>query len=214
MGGGIWEKSDSTIENSQPVEIPQLKTHTLSRGAAGLILATHPTCTTVYSLNVEVPTKWYIGFPLIRNLDLPSPIMTPLSVFILSRSHMLLSSDLQCRHSLHSPVKTGRTWSPGARSVTPSPTLSTILYTNKKNPINTHEVWSLKLTKSILWGYNNQLWSTVTTSRNKGGKHTLQLHDQRCEETPVSGPAIQRFTQLSCMGLFNHQCHHKRKQER
>lgn len=28
---------------------------------------------------------------------------------------------------MHSPVNTGRTWSPGWRSVTPSPTLSTIL---------------------------------------------------------------------------------------
>jgi hypothetical protein len=40
---------------------------------------------------------------------------------------MLLSSDLQWAHSLHSPVNIGSTWSPGASSVTPSPTLSTIL---------------------------------------------------------------------------------------
>lgn len=117
---------------SVPVETPQLRMHTLSSGALGLIFATQPEWTTVYSLKVEVPTKWKIGFPLIENLDFPSFSMTPRSVFILRRSHILLSSDLQCRQSLHSPVNTGRTWSPGLRSATPSPTLSTIL--NKEGP--------------------------------------------------------------------------------
>lgn len=41
-----------------PVEIPQLRAQTLSRGAKGLILARQPTWTTVYSLKVDVPTKW------------------------------------------------------------------------------------------------------------------------------------------------------------
>jgi hypothetical protein len=59
--------------------------------------------------------------------DCPSPIITPRSTLILRRSQRLLSSDLQWAHSLHSPVKTGRTWSPGTSSVTPSPTLSTML---------------------------------------------------------------------------------------
>jgi hypothetical protein len=45
---------------------------------------------------------------------------------------MLLSSDLQCLQSPHSPVNTGRTWSPGWRSVTPGPTLSTILGASKQ----------------------------------------------------------------------------------
>jgi hypothetical protein len=40
---------------------------------------------------------------------------------------MLLSSDLQWAHSLHSPMNIGSTWSPGASSATPSPTLSIIL---------------------------------------------------------------------------------------
>lgn len=110
-----------------PVEMPQLRIHTLSRGANGLSLARQPEWTTVYSLKVDVPKKWLIGFPLIENLDFPSLSITPLSVFILSRSHILLSSDLQCLHSPHSPVNTGRTWSPTWRSETPSPTLSTIL---------------------------------------------------------------------------------------
>lgn len=47
---------------------------------------------------------------------------------------MLLSADKQWTHSLHSPVKTGRTWSPGARSVTPSPTLSMILIEQNHKP--------------------------------------------------------------------------------
>ncbi|CAA7396690.1 unnamed protein product [Spirodela intermedia] len=41
-----------------PVEIPQLSTQTVSRGASGFIFARQPTCTTVYSLKVEVPRKW------------------------------------------------------------------------------------------------------------------------------------------------------------
>ena len=114
-------------EGILPVEMPQLRTQTLSRGASGLILARQPTWMTVYSLKVDVPTKWKIGWPLMEKRDLPSPIITPRSTLILRRSHMLLSSDLQWAHSLHSPVNTGRTWSPGARSVTPSPTLSTML---------------------------------------------------------------------------------------
>lgn len=80
----------------QPVEMPQLRMHTLSRGANGLIFATQPEWITVYSLKVEVPRKWFIGSPLIENLDFPSASMTPLNGFVLKRSHMLLSSDLQC----------------------------------------------------------------------------------------------------------------------
>ncbi|CAA7396685.1 unnamed protein product [Spirodela intermedia] len=41
-----------------PVEIPQLSTQTVSKGASGFIFARQPTCTTVYSLKVEVPRKW------------------------------------------------------------------------------------------------------------------------------------------------------------
>lgn len=112
----------------KPVEMPQLRTQTLSRGAAGLILAKQPTWTTVYSLKVEVPTKWWMGCPFLENLVLPSLIITPRSVLIRRRSHILLSSDWQWLQSPHSPVKIGRTWSPGWRSFTPSPTLSTILF--------------------------------------------------------------------------------------
>lgn len=107
--------------------MPQLRIQTLSKGACGLIFARQPECTTVYSLKVDVPTKWFIGVPLMENLLLPSLCMTPLSVSIRSRSHMLLSSDLQCAQSPHSPVNTGSTWSPTCRSVTRPPTLSTIL---------------------------------------------------------------------------------------
>jgi hypothetical protein len=46
------------IQVNLPVETPQLRTQTLSRGASGLIFTTQPTCRTVYSLKVEVPTKW------------------------------------------------------------------------------------------------------------------------------------------------------------
>lgn len=135
----------------KPVDIPQLSTQTLSRGAAGLILATDPTCTTVYSLNVEVPRKWWMGFPLMENLDFPSASIWPLSVLILRRSHMLLSSDLQWRHSLHSPVNTGSTWSPGWRSVTPGPTLSTILSPNKQRNRTTRSQCI------VIWQHPNNL---------------------------------------------------------
>lgn len=123
----IISKKGGRILFHKPVDIPQLRTQTFSSGAEELILATLPTWQTVYSLKVEVPRKWLMGFPLAVNLVLPSLSMTFLSVFIRRRSHMLLSSDLQCRHSLHSPVNTGRTVSPSFRSVTPSPTLSTTL---------------------------------------------------------------------------------------
>jgi len=73
--------------------------------------------------------------------------MTPRSVLILSRSHMLLSSDLQCAQSPHSPVNTGRAWSPGFRWVTPSPTLSTIL-NNKINSPN----YKQRLINEIVYG--------------------------------------------------------------
>ncbi|RHN69553.1 hypothetical protein MtrunA17_Chr3g0125951 [Medicago truncatula] len=49
-----------------------------------------------------------MGCPLIENLDWLSLIITPLSVLILRRSHMLLSSDIQCGQSPHSPVNTSR----------------------------------------------------------------------------------------------------------
>lgn len=39
-----------------------------------LTLAIEISATTVYSLNVEVPMKWYNCFPLQVNLDVPSGI--------------------------------------------------------------------------------------------------------------------------------------------
>lgn len=81
----------------KPVEMPQLSTQTSSRGAAGLILTTQPTWTTVYSPNVDVPRKLYISFSLIENLDWPSSVIIPFSVLILRRSPVLLSSDWQWR---------------------------------------------------------------------------------------------------------------------
>ena len=120
------------LSGEEPVEMPQLRMQALSKGAIGLIFTTLPEWTTVYWLKVDVPRKWLIGLPLIENLDLPSLIMTSLAGFTLNKSHILLSSDLQCGHSPHSPVNTGSTWSPGFRFDTPSPTLSTTLL-NKEN---------------------------------------------------------------------------------
>lgn len=85
---------------------------------------------------------------------------------------MLLSSDLQCRHSLHSPVNTGRTVSPGLRSVTPSPTLSTTLITRK-----------------IKYNYK-YLISNEANATVKIWMHTLQLHGQISEEMLVFVPAM------------------------
>lgn len=135
----------------KPVEMPQLRTQTLSRGAAGLILAKQPKWTTVYSLKVEVPTKWWMGCPFLENLVFPSLIITPRSVLIRRRSHILLSSDWQWRHSPHSPVKTGRTWSPGWRSFTPSPTLSTILLQKQTIPNPQNQYLHCKKQKKNSW---------------------------------------------------------------
>lgn len=44
-----------------PVDTPQPSRHTFSSGADLSISATLCSCTTVYSLNVDVPMKWLIG---------------------------------------------------------------------------------------------------------------------------------------------------------
>lgn len=148
--------------------MPQLRIQTLSKGARGLIFARQPAWTTVYSLKVDVPRKWFTGEPFMENLDFPSLSMTPLSVLILSRSHMLLSSDWQCLHSPHSPVNTGSTWSPTARSDTPSPTLSTTLRNEylatgyfSSNPSQKHQLssWLLSLNS---WKVQN--WLVIAIS--------------------------------------------------
>lgn len=66
-----------------------------------------------------------MGFPFIEKRLFWSPCIRPF-LSIPKVSHALLLSDLQCLQFLHSPWKTVRTWSPSRRSVTPSPTLSTI----------------------------------------------------------------------------------------
>lgn len=52
-----WNKAVCAAEACLPVGMPQPKRQTLSRGAAGLILATLTSCTTVNSEKVEVPMK-------------------------------------------------------------------------------------------------------------------------------------------------------------
>ena len=85
--------------------------------------------------------------PLDRKQWVPHRLSSHLSVFILSRSHMLLSSDLQCLHSPHSPVNTGRTWPPSSSS-TPSPTLSTILPT-----VHVAQTWQVERWKVLVFTF-------------------------------------------------------------
>jgi hypothetical protein len=68
--------------------------------AAGLIFATGTSCKTVYSLNVDVSIKWWIGFPLTLNLDW----LTPFLVAGLTFTHKFVLPDLQNLHSWHSAV--------------------------------------------------------------------------------------------------------------
>ena len=47
-----------------PVEMPQLRRHIFSSGAAELILTVHAESSTVYSVKVDVLRKWYTGWRL------------------------------------------------------------------------------------------------------------------------------------------------------
>lgn len=85
--------------------------------------------TTVYSEKVEVFKKWKMGFPLtVENLVVPSPSITFFVASTPNLSHKLVFSHLHIEHSPHSPLNIGTTMSPSSTSLTPSPTLSTILY--------------------------------------------------------------------------------------
>lgn len=117
-----------------PDDTPQLSKVIFLRGASGSILTTQAESNTVYSLKVEVLRKWKIGFPsLVENLHFPSFSITLLNGFTLNFLHRFVLSHLQHTQYPHSPLKMGTTWSPSSMSVTPSPTLSTILY-NKIGP--------------------------------------------------------------------------------
>lgn len=69
-----------------PVLIPHPRRQTLSRGAAGSILATATWFITVYSENVLVPMNCNTFFPLQVNLDSSEDITSYLSV-ALEREH-------------------------------------------------------------------------------------------------------------------------------
>lgn len=110
-----------------PPATPQLSKQTLSRGAAGFIFTTYGCSTTVYSLNVE-HRNLEIGVPFMENRDFPSLFMPVSRDATPKLAQWFVFGEAQYLHTWHSPVKTGITWSPAFKSVTPSPTLSTILH--------------------------------------------------------------------------------------
>ena len=109
-----------------PPATPQLSKQTLSRGAAGFIFTTYGCSTTVYSLNVE-HRNLEIGVPFMENRDFPSLFMPVSRDATPKLAQWFVFGEAQYLQTWHSPVKTGITWSPAFRSVTPLPTLSTIL---------------------------------------------------------------------------------------
>lgn len=60
-----------------PVETPHPRRAALSKGHLSSINATLSLCTTVYSLKVEVPIKWYRGLPSLLKRGLLSLFMMP-----------------------------------------------------------------------------------------------------------------------------------------
>ena len=112
----------------KPVEAPQLSRQASAGGMAGLTLTTWFTSTTVYSVKLDTPRKWWSGRPWPSlNRVVPSrgiPGRTANGYL----EHMLLRADLQSTHSLHCSRNVGTTASPAANSSTCSPTLSTTLH--------------------------------------------------------------------------------------
>lgn len=109
----------------KPVEIPHPSKPTLSNGALLSILANEMDATTVYSENVDVPMKWYKVLPLHVKRDVPSGI-TPCPWVLRICEQTLVFGCLQNLQVLHCGMYSGITWSPATKSVTPSPTLSTM----------------------------------------------------------------------------------------
>src|SRR5256885_13447764 len=66
-----------------------------------------------------------MGSPLYEKRVVPSGI-TPLPWVARTETHRLVLPLLQNRHSPHSAVYSGMTWSPGLTLVTPSPTSTTM----------------------------------------------------------------------------------------
>jgi len=98
------------------------------------ILTTHAESSTVYSVKVEVFKKWKMGFlSIVENLVPPSQSITFFIISTPNLSHLFVFSLLQYLQSPHSPLKIGTTKSPSFISLTPSPTLSTILQIHQYN---------------------------------------------------------------------------------
>ena len=112
------------IAAPSPVESPQAKRQTCSKGASGLTLASAISGITVYSAKVEQPMKWRISSSPREIRVLPSG-RKPL--FCCSRIAMqrLVRGSTQCTHSPHWGEKRVTTWSPSASEVTSGPTRST-----------------------------------------------------------------------------------------
>ena len=60
--------------------------------------------------------------------------------FPIPKRQVLLFPDVHCLHDMHSPMNTVSTWSPSLNSVTPCPTLSTILQKYTKHSISTEQI--------------------------------------------------------------------------
>lgn len=130
-----------------PVETPQPSKQTLERSAAGLILVTQASSTTVYWLKQEVPKKWYIGAPsdtLENRVVFLSAGMRPLFQLYTKVSQMFVRPLRHFGQVWHSACHTGMTLSPGFTRLILFPTLSTSLHNRKSHRHNLIDV-NLKL---------------------------------------------------------------------
>lgn len=174
----------------KPVEIPQLRMQTLSSGAAGFIFATQPAWTTVYSLKVEVPTKWLISFPLIENLDWLSLSMTPRSEIDPKEvTHVAIIGTTVGAFS----ALPGEHWQGVVPRSQVGHPLAHALHDAEKqfHLLNTIYIRMLRSNKLRLMAKWSQHPISLSIEKKIAQKvsHTLQLHDQISEEIRVSAPA-------------------------
>ena len=106
------------------MESPQANSAAPSSGASGFTFESAISGITVYSANVDVPMKWRMRSPSRERRVVPSGRKPAFCGWRIAMQRFVRGS-LQWTHSPHCGAKWVTTWSPGATSVTSSPTFST-----------------------------------------------------------------------------------------
>ena len=113
------------IAAPSPVDRPQANRQARSSGASCGTFASAISGMTVYSANVEVPMKWRIGSPSMRDRRVVPSGRWPLPCCSRIARQMFVFGLRQCTHSRHCGENSVTTWSPTRTSRTPSPIAST-----------------------------------------------------------------------------------------